>query len=156
MLSSQLGRAVCLWGGTFTPSLCHHQSDWIVSDWGIRQDRILYPLSLLINTVPHTHATRIHRASAARGERGSERKNTVEHLPKTPKGLDCSLLIPRSQHVPTLKYLSAELVFGLIRVLRVSAFVPPIRMQKDYPCIWTAYRGLQVTKTTAKKHVTSK
>lgn len=103
----------------------YYQSDSIVSNWGIRQDRLLYLPSLHINTIPHTRATHIHRASAARGERGSERKNTVEHLPKTPKGLDCSLLIPLSQHVPTLKYLSAELVFGLIWVLLVSAFVPP-------------------------------
>lgn len=48
----------------------------------------------------------------AEGEKEKE-ENIVEQLPKTPKGLDCSLLIPLSQHVPVLKYHSVALALVL-------------------------------------------
>lgn len=48
----------------------------------------------------------------AEGEKEKE-ENIVEQLPKTPKGLDCSLLIPLSQHVTMLKYHSVALALVL-------------------------------------------
>lgn len=50
-------------------------------------------------------------------EKKEQQKELVEQLPKTPKGLDCSLLIPLAQHVPMLKYQSV----GLVLVLSVSS-----------------------------------
>lgn len=89
----------------------------------IRQDSFLYVLSSHINIFLHTHTfTCTPTVYVCGRERERERKeqqteNIVEQLPKTPKGLDCSLLIPLSQHVPMLKYHSV----GLVQVLSVSS-----------------------------------
>lgn len=98
----------------------------------IREDRFLCVLSIHINTILRTHTHPQHMCVAERerdrereggrerdregGRKEKKKENIVEQLPKTPKGLDCSLLIPLSQHVPMLKYHS----FGLVVVLSLS------------------------------------